>query len=80
MQRLIFGDTMGKPRAFADIEQRVHCDACIDNITGFWALRDPQTGKVLTGSVATLSIPGPDLPLDTAKGSCPHLHKPPADP
>lgn len=76
----IFGDTMGKPRAFADLKQRVHYYAYLDNITEFWALRDPETGKVLTGSIATSSIPGPDIPLETAKGSCPHLHKPPTEP
>lgn len=72
----VFGDTMGKPRAFSNLNQRVHYYAYVDNVTEWWALRDPDTGKILTGSIETSSIPAPDMPLDPASGSCPHLHAP----
>lgn len=58
----VFGDTMGKPRALSNLGQTVHFFTFIDNITNWWALRDPRTGKPLTGSLATSSIPDLQAP------------------
>lgn len=67
----VFGDTMGKPRSLSRIGQTLHYYAFIDDITKWWALRDPKTGRALTGSVATSSIPDTAPPLDLEGGSCP---------
>ncbi|WP_185796085.1 hypothetical protein [Paragemmobacter straminiformis] len=68
----VFGDTMGKPRALSRIGQNLHYYAFIDDITHWWALRDPKTGRVLTSSLATSSIPDEFArPLDLEGGSCP---------
>lgn len=67
----VFGDTMGKPRALSRIGQNLHYYAFIDDITEWWALRDPKTGRSLTTSMATSSIPLEGTPLDIERGSCP---------
>lgn len=72
----IFGDTMGRPRAISSLGQRIHFYAFLDNVTKWWALRDPMTGGGLTGSLATSSIPqeGEGEPSDMDSGTCKHPH------
>lgn len=71
----IFGDTMGRPRAFSKLGQELHYYAFIDDITTWWAMRDPRTGKVLTGGGATSSIPDATESSDPDATTCKHLHK-----
>lgn len=72
----IFGDTMGRPRPFEQLKQKVHFYAHMDDVTKWWALRDPNTGEVLTEMLPTSSLPAPTDVLDIGEGSCKHLHRP----
>lgn len=70
----VFGDTMGLPRSLENLSQRMHFYAFLDNVTEWWALRDPRSGKQLTGSVGTSSIPDAPVPQNLVEGSCKHAH------
>lgn len=73
----VFGDTMGRPRPFAQLRQKALFYAYFDDVTKWWALRDPNTGEVLTQALPTASIPGGDEaagqegPLAVENGTCP---------
>lgn len=71
----IFGDTMGRPRAFEQLNQKLHFYAYLDDITEWWATVDPITGEALTQSLPTSSLPLPGETLDTVKGACYNGHK-----
>lgn len=71
----IFGDTMGRPRSFEQLNQKLHYYAYLSDITKWWAITDPLTGEALTQSLPTSSLPLPGETLDTVKGACYHGHK-----
>lgn len=66
----IFGDTMGRPRPLSQLNQKLHYFAYLTDITRWWALTDPETGKPLSQDLPTSSIPGPGDTLDLEQGSC----------
>lgn len=66
----IFGDTMGRPRPLAQLGQKIHYFAEFNDITKWWVVRDPATGKLLTPNLPTSTIPSGDTFFDLDQGSC----------
>lgn len=66
----IFGDTMGRPRPIEQLQQKIHFYTYMDDVTKWWALRDPNTGEVLTQALPTSSLPMPGDSVDLDAGSC----------
>lgn len=66
----IFGDTMGRPRSIEQLNQKIHYYAYMDDVTKWWALRDPNTGEVLTQALPTSSLPLPGDSVDVEAGAC----------
>lgn len=71
----VFGDTMGRPRPFEQLNQKLHYYAYLGDLTKWWALIDPLTGEALTQSLPISSLPLPGETLDTVSGSCHNGHK-----
>ncbi len=69
----VFADTMGRPRAFSALGQKLHSYAFLDALDEWWALRDPRSGKPLADTIGTASLPQTDTPVDLSQGSCPDL-------
>jgi predicted transglutaminase-like cysteine proteinase len=71
----VFADTMGRPRPIEQLRQKVHFYTYMDDVTKWWALRDPNTGQILTQALPTSSLPTAGDVVDLEEGSCKHLHR-----